>query len=57
MRCADRLLLGALARLLRQVDPVPEEVLADALAAGRRLTHREPRLAARPLDVAWLLPS
>jgi hypothetical protein len=56
MRCVDRVLLAALARLLRQVDPVPAEILADALAAGRRLTRREPRLSARTLDLAWLVP-
>ncbi len=49
-------LLSALAELLRRVDPVPAEVLADAMAAGLRLTGREPRLASWKLDVAWLLP-
>lgn len=54
---ADLRLLSALAALLRRVDPVPPSVLADAAAAGLRLTrHREPRLATRRLDVAWLLP-
>ncbi|MGB3443392.1 MAG: hypothetical protein WBA97_32045 [Actinophytocola sp.] len=53
---ADLRLLAALASLLRRVDPVPAEVLADALAIGLRLTSREPRLATRRLDVAWLLP-
>ena len=53
---ADLRLLGALASLLRRVDPVPPEVLADAMAAGLRLTGREPRLASWKLDVAWLLP-
>jgi len=52
----DLRLLAALAALLRRVDPVPPEVLADAAAAGLRLTRREPRLATRKLDVAWLLP-
>ena len=53
----DLRLLSALAALLRRVDPVPPEVLADAAAAGLRLTRgREPRLATRQLDVAWLLP-
>lgn len=54
---ADLRLLKALAALLRRADPVPEEVLADAEAAGLRLTHREPRLPTRALDVAWLLPA
>jgi hypothetical protein len=49
-------LLGALAALLRRVDPVPPDVIADAMAAGLRLTSREPRLASWKLDVAWLLP-
>lgn len=53
---ADLRLLGALASLLRRVDPVPPEVLADAMAAGLRLTGTEPRLASWKLDVAWLLP-
>ena len=53
---ADRRLLTALARLLRQVDPVPAEVLADAVAAGLRLTRHEPRLTSRTMDLAWLLP-
>jgi hypothetical protein len=53
---ADLGLLSALASLLRRVDPVPPEVLADAVAAGLRLTRREPRLATWSLDVAWLLP-
>lgn len=53
---ADLRLLAALASLLRRVDPVPPEVLADAAAAGLRLTTREPRLATRQLDIAWLLP-
>ena len=52
----DRRLLAALATLLRRVDPVPPEVLADACAVGLRLTGREPRLATRTLDLAWLLP-
>jgi hypothetical protein len=54
---ADLRLLAALANLLRRVDPVPPEVLADAEAAGLRLTHREPRLATHALDVAWLVPA
>ena len=49
-------LLSALRSLLRRVDPVPPDVLADAAAAGLRLTCREPRLATWRLDVAWLLP-
>ena len=53
---ADLRLLAALASLLRRVDPVPPEVLADAMAVGLRLTRREPRLATRTLDLAWLLP-
>lgn len=52
----DLRLLAALAALLRRVDPVPPEVLADALAVGLRVARREPRLATRRLDVAWLLP-
>lgn len=53
----DLRLLAALGALLRRVDPVPPEVLADAAAVGLRLTRaREPRLATRQLDVAWLLP-
>ena len=53
----DLRLLAALGALLRRVDPVPQEVLADAAAVGLRLTRsREPRLASRQLDVAWLLP-
>lgn len=53
---ADLGLLAALASLLRRVEPVPPDVLADAMAAGLRLTGREPRLATWKLDVAWLLP-
>lgn len=54
---ADLRLLAALSALLRRADPVPPAVLADATAAGLRLTRRrEPRLATRQLDVAWLLP-
>jgi hypothetical protein len=49
-------LLSALRSLLRRVDPVPSDVLADAVAAGLRLTAGEPRLASWKLDVAWLLP-
>jgi len=50
-------LLTELATLLRRRDPIPPNVLADAHAAGLRLTcAREPRLAARHLDLAWLLP-
>jgi hypothetical protein len=50
-------LLSALAALLRRADPVPSAVLADATAAGLRLTgRREPRLTTRQLDLAWLLP-
>jgi len=54
---ADLRLLAALAALLRRADPVPQAVLADAAAAGLCLTRgREPRLATRQLDIAWLLP-
>jgi hypothetical protein len=53
---ADLGLLTALAALLRRVDPVPADVIADAVAAGLRLTCREPRLSTWKLDVAWLLP-
>jgi hypothetical protein len=53
---ADLRLLTALADLLRRVDPVPPEVLADAQAARLRLLRREPRLPSRSLDAAWLLP-
>jgi hypothetical protein len=53
---SDLRLLSTLARLLRQADPVPAEVLADAVAAGLRLTSREPRLTSRAMDLAWLLP-
>jgi hypothetical protein len=51
-------LLAELAVLLRRRDPIPPNVLADAHAAGLRLTcvAREPRLVARHLDLAWLLP-
>lgn len=53
----DLRLLSALAALLRRVDPVPPEVLADAAAVGLRLKPgREPRLADQQLDIAWLLP-
>lgn len=53
----DRHLLAALATLLRRIDPVPPELVADAVAAGLRITpHREPRLASPLLDHAWLLP-
>jgi hypothetical protein len=54
---ADLRLLKALAALLRRADPVPDEVLADAEAAGLRLTRREPRLPTRTLDEAWLVPA
>ena len=54
---ADLRLLNALAGLLRRADPVPAEVLADAEAAGLRLTRGEPRLPTRALDEAWLLPA
>jgi hypothetical protein len=53
---ADLRLLAALARLLHHVDPVPAEIVADAVAAGLRLTRREPRLTSRAMDLAWLLP-
>jgi hypothetical protein len=54
---ADLRLLTALARLLRAADRVPPDVLADAQAAGLRLTgRREPRLVTPRLDLAWLLP-
>ncbi len=50
-------LVTALAGLLNRAYPVPADLLADATAAGLRLTRREPRLATRALDVAWLLPT
>jgi hypothetical protein len=53
---ADLRLLSALATLLRRAHPVPQEVLADAVAAGLRLTRREPRLPTPALDAAWLIP-
>lgn len=53
---ADLRLLTALATLLRRADPVPQDVLADAMAAGLRLTCREPRLPTPALDAAWLVP-
>jgi len=53
---ADLRLLHTLAALLRRADPIPADVLADAEAAGLRLTRREPRLPGL-LDVAWLLPA
>jgi hypothetical protein len=52
----DLRLLNALASLMHRADPVPPQVLADAVAAAFRLTRREPRLPTRALDVAWLLP-
>jgi hypothetical protein len=54
---ADLRLLHALVTLLRRADPLPAGVLADAEAAGLRLTRREPRLPGKVLDVAWLLPA
>jgi hypothetical protein len=54
---ADLRLLRALASLLRRADPVPEEALATATAAGLPLTDQEPRLPTRALDLAWLLPT
>jgi len=54
---ADLRLLAALAAVLRRVDPVPPAVHADAVAAGLRGLRREPRLAARRHDLAWLLPA
>jgi sugar/nucleoside kinase (ribokinase family) len=53
---ADLRLLGALATLLSRANPIPQAALADAEAAGLRLTHREPRLPNREADLAWLLP-
>jgi hypothetical protein len=53
---ADLRLLRALASLLRHADPVPDEAMATAAAAGLRLTGQEPRLPTRALDLAWLLP-
>lgn len=53
----DRNLLAALAGLLRRLDPVPPQLIADCVAAGLRITtNREPRLATPTLDQAWLLP-
>lgn len=49
-------LVTALASLLNRAYPVPEDLLADATAAGLRLTRREPRLSTPALDVAWLVP-
>lgn len=54
---ADLRLLHALVTLLRRANPIPEDVLADAEAAGLRLTRREPRLPGQTLDLAWLLPA
>jgi hypothetical protein len=53
----DQHLLNTLATLLNQANPIPQEVLADAIAAGLRLTKREPRLKTRIMDQAWLLPA
>jgi hypothetical protein len=54
---SDLRLLAELATLLRRANPIPASVLADAEAAGLRLsTNREPRLANRRSDLAWLLP-
>ena len=53
----DQQLLGTLANLLTQANPIPQEVLADAVAAGLRLTKREPRLKTKTMDQAWLLPA
>jgi hypothetical protein len=53
----DLRLLAELAALLRRVHPIPAAVLADAEAAGLRLSRRrEPRLANPQSDLAWLLP-
>ena len=54
---ADLRLLHAIAALLRRADPIPTAVLADAEAAGLRLTRGEPRLPGHALDLAWLLPA
>lgn len=54
---ADLRLLHALVILLRRANPIPAGVLADAEAAGLRLTRREPRLPGHTLDMAWLLPA
>jgi hypothetical protein len=50
-------LVKALAALLNRAYPVPVDLLADAAAAGLRLTRREPRLSTSTLDLAWLLPT
>lgn len=49
-------LVTTLAALLTRAHPIPAPLVADATAAGLRLAHREPRLASRDLDVAWLVP-
>lgn len=49
-------LVKTLASLLNRAYPVPPDLLADATAAGLRLSRREPRLPTYALDVAWLLP-
>lgn len=49
-------LVTTLARLLTRAYPVPKELLADATAAGLRLTRGEPRLPTPELDLAWLIP-
>lgn len=50
-------LVTTLAALLTRAHPIPAAFLADATAAGLRLASREPRLSARDLDLAWLVPS
>lgn len=53
---ADLRLLGALAGLARRANPIPVGAMAEAEAAGLRLTVQEPRLPTREMDMAWLLP-
>lgn len=49
-------LVKALASLLNRAYPVPADLIADAVAAGLRLVHHEPRLETDAMDLAWLLP-
>lgn len=53
---ADLRLLGALASLVRRANPIPVRAMAEAEAVGLRLAGQEPRLAAREMDLAWLMP-
>jgi hypothetical protein len=50
-------LVTTLAGLLNRAYPIPDDLLADATAAGLRLARREPRLPTEALDLAWLLPA